>query len=150
MSGQDTIIRSQGWEVCRTDNDKCHNDYNTVYWKCYWVSVMHEQQNHHSWIKTKLAKRKLQPPWFLCAQRTAFPIHTYASIMNGVEARPLGEGDGEETLTNLLLSNELKSYVCMRACWGLGHSFWLPIWWVLQSSRRQNIEHVCEAVSVLF
>lgn len=80
MSGQDTIIRSQGWEFCRTDNDKYHNDYNTVYWKCYWVSVMHEQQNHHSWIKTWISKEKITTalisPWaetrLLHSQTTCF------------------------------------------------------------------------------
>lgn len=150
MSGQDTIIRSQGWEVCRTDNDKCHNDCNRVYWKCYWVSVMRDQQNHHSWIKTELAKRKLHPLWLLCVQTTTFLIHKYASIMNGVEASPTGRGEEAGILPHPLGSSDLESYVCMKACWGLSCSFWWPSQQDLQSPRRQTIGHVCEGVSVLF
>lgn len=125
MSGQDTIIRSQGWEVCRTDNDKCHNDYNAVFRKRDWVSVMHEQQNHHSWVKTELAKRKLHPLWFLCVQTTTFLIHKYASIMNGVEARPLGKGKGQGSLhtrCEVVIYRAMCAW-WMRACWGQGCSF---------------------------
>lgn len=104
MSGQDTIIRSQGWEFCRTDNDKYHNDYNTVYGKCYWGSAMHEQQNHHSWIKTELAKWKLQLFHFCHGLRPAFLIHKLnASIVNGGEASTLGKKGGEWKLTWPLL-----------------------------------------------
>lgn len=150
MTGQDTIIRSQGWEFCRTDNDKYHNDYNTVYWKCYWVSVMHEQQNHHSWIKTELAKRKLQLLWFLHGRRPAFLIHKLnASIMNGGEARALGKEVGERNLTRPLLWGAKEFFVCTRTWQGLGGLFWVPTLQHLELPWRQTTEHVCVGISRL-
>lgn len=151
MTGQDTIIiRSQGWEFCRTDNDNYHNDYNTVYWKCYWVSVMHERQNHHSWIKTELAKRKLQLLWFLHGRRPAFLIHKLsASIMNGGEARALGKEGGEGNLTRPVLWGAKEFFVCTRTWQGLGSSFWVSTWQHLELPWRQTIELVCEWISRL-